>query len=231
MPEESRRRFLKYGGLAAVGAAAAALGYFYLSPGGQRTVTQTTGTGTTSSGTYDPGNVPPDYAEFLTWLHAAARPYAGKTMNVSLENEPTPVATQVIDSDFFKATSINNSYSIKPYYLHLSDLSLMVNTMAPTYDVFDVDHQDIAQFKDHIMSPAVLAETYPDLTFAPISSSDYADLAWSLVGEYPPNVPEVGGSQSSGPYFIPYDMDATVQFYRTDEYQAMGLTPATTWDE
>lgn len=231
MPDESRRRFLKYLGAAGVGTVAAALGYLYLSQGVRTPPTQTTTTSTTSSGTYDPGNVPPDYAEFLAWLHAAARPYAGKTLNVSLENEPTPVATQVIDSDFFKATAINNVYSIKPYYLHLSDMSLMVNTMAPTYDVFDVDHQDIAQFKDHIMSPAVLAEKYPDLTYAPVSSSDFADLAWSLVGEYPPSVPEVGSASTTGPLFIPYDMDATVQFYRSDEYKAMGLSPATTWDD
>ncbi len=181
-----------------------------------------------TNGSYEPPQVTPDYSEFLTWLHSASRPYTGTTLNISLEDEPTPLGTLLRDSDFSGATSMNDEYSVKSYYLHLSDISLMVNTKSPTYDVFDVDHQDVASFKDHILSPTDLAEMYPDQTYEPITADDFEPLAWSVLAKYPPGNVVSGGTGST--LFVPYDMDLMVQYYRDDVYQSHGLSPATTWD-
>jgi len=61
-------------------------------------------------------------------------PYAGTNLNLALENEPTPLGTLLQDSDFSNATRINDQYSIDPYTIHVSNLSLMVNTKSPTFD-------------------------------------------------------------------------------------------------
>lgn len=191
--------------------------------------TQNTSTTTRSTATssYTPPNVTPDYKEFLTWLHSASRPYAGTTLNIALEDEPTPLGSLLQDQDFANAASMNDEYTIKTYYLHLSDLSLMVNTKSPTFDIFDVDHQDVATFKDYILSPTDLAEMYPDLTFEPITQSDYESLVWSLVAQYPPGTVVSGGTGKT--LFVPYDMDVMLQYYRKDVYSSHGLTPSTTW--
>jgi multiple sugar transport system substrate-binding protein len=228
--DQARRRFIKYALSSAAGASIAALGFPYvqnLFPQGGNQVVSTRSTGTLSTGGYSPPAVTPDYAEFLTWLHSASRPYAGTTLNIAFEDEPTPLGTLLQDKDFADATSMNNEYSTKSYFLHLSDISLMVNTKSPTYDVFDVDHQDVASFKDHILSPTVLAEMYPDITFETITENDFEPLAWSLVAEYPPGTFTSGGAQNT--LFIPFDMDLMLQYYRSDVYASKGLSAATDW--
>lgn len=238
MVDERRRRFLKYAGIAAAGVAAAGyLGYPYVSrllqnPQSSTTTSTISSASSSSLSSYTPPpDAPPDYAEFLIWLHSVAGPYAGKNLNIALENEPTPLATQLLDQDFFKASGINDQYNIKPYSLHLSDLSLMVNTQSPSYDVYDVDHQDVGFFKDHILSPTQLADKYPGLTFAPITSGDFPTQAWEILGTYPPATVAGAGSAGKDTVFVPYDMDLLIQYYRKDVYQTLGLTPATTWDE
>jgi multiple sugar transport system substrate-binding protein len=229
--DQARRRFIKYALSSAAGASIAALGYPYvqnLFPSGANQVVSTRSTSVTSTGTYTPPAVPADYAEFLIWLHSASRPFAGTTLNISFEDEPTPLGTLLQDRDFADATSINDEYSTKSYFLHLSDISLMVNTKSPTYDVFDVDHQDVASFKDHILSPTVLAEMYPDLTFQPITQDDFEPLAWSLVAKYPPGTFGSGGAQNT--LFIPFDMDLMLQYYRSDIYASNGISPAKDWN-
>ena len=129
--------------VAAGGATLAYLGYPYLSELGAKVQGGATSTSTTSTTSFNPGVVNPDYAEFLQWLNSVSKPYAGQILNVALELEPTPLAIQQLAPDFFRAAGINDQYDIKPYFLHLSDLSLMVGSGAPTYDIFDVDHQDV----------------------------------------------------------------------------------------
>lgn len=228
----SRRRFIKYAALAAAGTAVGAyFGYPYLftskQNGGQ--ISSATSTSTTS---YIPGNVSPDYAQFLQWLNSVSKPYAGQTINMALQLEPTPLAMQQLAPDFFKATSINDQYDIKPYFLHLSDLSFMVGSGAPTYDAFDVDHQDTGFFKNHIISPSELSDKYPDLTYAKINPNDFQKTAWSLFANYPPSS-YAGPSSSSTKdiFFIPFDMDVMIEYYRTDLFSSMLISPPMTWDE
>ncbi len=226
--DESRRRFIKYALSSAAGASVAAVAYPDLGrlfPAAVKPGTSTTSTG---SGGYVPPAVTPDYQEFLTWLHSVSGPFSGTTLNISMEDEPTPLGILLRDSDFAGATSMNDEYVLKSYYLHLSDISLMANTKASTYDVFDVDHQDVASFKDHILSPTDLAEIYPDLTYEPITQADFEPLAWSLLAKYPPG--NIVSSSTGSTLFVPFDMDLMIQYYRQDVYRARGLSPATTWD-
>ena len=228
----NRRDFLKYIGVGAGAAvAASALGYAYLSR--SPTGTSTTGTTSTSSNF---SNYPAQYAEFLNWLSSVSGPYAGQAINIAMEDEATPRAAQKRDIDFFTASHINSQYNIEPYTLELQDISLMVENKAPTYDIFEVDHQDVSFFKDHILSPTQLADMYPNLTYAPISAQDFQPLAWSQLATYPPVVSSTSSASSSSSsssdiLFIPFDLPIQIQYYRSDLYQAQGLSPAKTWDD
>jgi multiple sugar transport system substrate-binding protein len=228
MVRVSRRQFLRYLADAAAGAAVSSvIGYeTFLRPSpSQRTSTAGGGTGTYSP----PANASPEYAQFLKWLHSAARPYAGKSLNVSMEYEFSPLALQRLDVDFYAASGVNDQYSLKPYYLHLQDISLLTRTQAPTYDIFTVDYQDVASFKDHIVSPTELASRYPDLTYQVIAPADFLEIPWYYCASYPPSPFRSAGLGDI--LFIPLDMSTMIQFYRSDTYKKAGLAPAKTWDE
>jgi multiple sugar transport system substrate-binding protein len=228
LSELSRRKLLKYlavGGLSA--AIAGGIGYEVLqsSSAGKGSTTQAI------TGTYSPpSNATPEYSQFMTWLASASRPYAGEVLDISLEYEFSPLALQRIDPDFFNATGITNQYDLKPYYLHLADVTQMVRTSAPSYDLFSADVQDIASFKDYIISPTDLAEKYPDLTYEKLNSSNFQDLAWNYVANYPPLPYQTSGS-SENVLFIPNNMATMIQFNRRDLYTASGLSPATNWTD
>jgi len=237
-----RRKFLKYIGAVGVAAAAGVVGYEALlnTPGTPTTSKRTnstttlppTTTTTTPTSSISGADWTPDYSEFLKWLQGVSKPYRGKTLNLSLESEPFYLGVQSRDPDFYLASGINNSYNIQPYSLQLSTVSLMVNTSAPTYDAFTVDHQDVAEFKDYILSPTDLAEKYPDLTYENLNPQDFYGLPWSVMAVYPPDKSyNYGGSSPGTVHFIPGNSPVTVQFYRNDLYQAQGLTPAKTWDD
>ena len=185
----SRRRFLKY--VAALGGAAGitALGYDYFSNRSQGVST----TSTTAS-YVPPANSTPDYSDFLKWLASVSKPYAGKSLKIALEYEFTPLAIQSLDLDFFNATGIVNSYDLLPYALHLYAINFMASTHASTYDVYSVDYQDVGSFKDNILSPDVLADRYPDLTYEKINSNDFYGVPWSYLATYPPELPTPYGA-------------------------------------
>src|SRR5437870_6580441 len=224
----NRRRFLKYVSAIGAGGILAIVASEYsslISPLDGSSRTNTTSFTETSNSGSSTSNLPSDYQEFLTWLKSAAKPYRGSRLNLLLEEESSSLALQLRDIDFFTASSINTQYDIKPYELEYQGLSLLVRTAAPTYDVFSIDHQDVATFRPHILSPTDLSEKYPDLTFSTIKASDFQPFPWSVLATYPANSP------NSKVLFLPHDMTTMMQYYRKDLYAQQGLTPATTWDE
>ncbi len=231
MPRVSRRQFIRYGLTAAgVGIAALGLGELLLpkgSQGGPSSQSSTTKTSSVSS-----YSDLPDYQDFLTWLSSVSGPYAGKTLNLTLEEEFTPLTLQLIDGDFASATGINDLYSIKPYSLQLSDVSLMFNTKSPTYDAFGVDNQNLGAFPKDSLSPIELAETYPNLTYPNFDFSDFNQYIWDYVGTYPPALSlGPGGTTSSQVPVLPLDTPTMIHYYRTDIYDKLELSPPQTWDE
>jgi multiple sugar transport system substrate-binding protein len=168
-------------------------------------------------------------------LSSVSKPYSGQSIKVALEYEPTPLGLQAIDSHFFDATGINAQYEIKPYLLHLGDITLVARLASPAYDAYDCDYQDVSSFKDHILSPTDLAEKYPDLTFSSFNPQDFQKRAWSLLATYPPTGVEginVSPAASAKTLFVPFNMDVMIQFYRRDAFQSAGITsPPMTWDE
>lgn len=228
MVDAGRRRFLKYVAGAAGVAVVGALGYegfrfLQESHPGQ--------TNSTSASTYQPpSNATPNYSEFLKWLASASKPYAGQSINLALEYEFTPLALQSLDLDFFNASRINDSSELKPYFAHFTDISLMVRTQSPTYDVFSVDYQDVAFFKDHILSPTELSSKYPDLTFEGFKGTDFRTIPWSFLSTYPP-APYATNGSNQNILFIPLGMSTMVQYYREDVYGTAGLSPSATWSQ
>jgi len=230
MPKISRRKFLR-SGLALLGGALVTFGLSDLLLGrgaGSQTTTKGPVTSTASSGQ----NLLPDYNDFLKWLASVSRPYSGKSLNVSLESEFTPLSLQARDPDFLLAAQISDNYSIKSYALQLADISLLVETKSPTFDVFSVDNQNLGVFKDAIISPFELSQTYPELTYEQLAPTAFRRFAWDFVATYPPDTSlGAGGNSASTVSLLPLDMPVMVHFYRKDIYDELGVITPNTWDE
>jgi hypothetical protein len=234
----NRRRFLRYAG-GAVGAGIFALGaadfldpQFFngaLSGGGSTSSASNSSTSTFSESKYS--NLP-DYSDFLGWLNSVAGPYGGNTLNISLEAEFGSYAVQLIDSDFLGATGINTQYSIKPYSLQLSDVSFMFNTQSPSYDVYNLDCQNLGVFPTDSISPLELAKTYPELTYPGLDLQGFDPFMWDRIATYPPDLSSgLGGTTPAAVPVLPFDTPTMIQFYRTDVYAKLGLALPMTWDE
>jgi multiple sugar transport system substrate-binding protein len=230
----NRRDFLKAGAILGAGAAAASA-YAILSPGGvSNTATQTaSSTTTTNPGLQarlaDP-NVPTEYKDFLQWLQSVSGKYRGTKVAINLQNEPDYRAVQRLDADFFSASGINSQYDLEPYILNLEKTRLAVQTSSPAIDIIDFDSLDIPTFKDYLIPPRVLADTYPDLTYPGFSLNDFEKTPMNLIGSYPPVLPDA--STPPGEVFcFPFNTPLMIRFHRTDIYNRLRLPQPVTWDD
>ncbi|TLX94889.1 MAG: twin-arginine translocation signal domain-containing protein, partial [Thaumarchaeota archaeon] len=227
----SRRDFVKQlltlagGGLVAAGVGEYLLGN---SPGGPPPGNPPTTTSITTSSE----NLPLDYRDFLSWWQSAASHNQQKSLNIYMEAEFTPIAIQRRSIDFLRSSQITDQYSLKPYALQLSDVSLMVKTQSPTYDVFSIDNQNLGVFKDAVISPITLAQEYPDLTYPNLDLEQFSRFVWDNVATYPPDLSlGAGGSTASNVSLFPLDMPLMVLFLRKDIYSQLGMAVPKTWDE
>ena len=228
-----RRDFLKAGAILGAGAVAAAA-YATLSPGGVSNTGTQSGTSTTvnlglDARLADP-NVPSEYKDFLRWLQSVSGKLRGSKVAINLQNEPDYRAVQRLDVDFFSASGINSQYDLEPYILNLEKTRLAVQTSSPAIDVIDFDSLDIPTFKDYLIPPQVLADTYPDLTYPGFSLKDFEKTPMNLIGSYPPVLPDA--STPSGQIFcFPFNTPLMIRFYRTDVYKTLQLPQPVTWDD
>lgn len=238
-----RRQFLRYG-LGVAGAGLFALGLAdlqnprLLSPTTVKTSSVTSVTSgippstTSSSSTISQISSLPDYQAFLSWLQSVSGPYSGKSLNISLEAEFGPYATQLIDSDFTAATGIRDQYNIVPYALQLDDISLMASTQSSAYDCYSLDVENLGVFPNLPVSPYELMDEYPNLTYPEINLDDFTRFSWDRIATYPPDLSGGnGGSSAADVTVLPFDTPTMVLFYRKDIYDKLELTPAATWDD
>ena len=230
----NRRQFLSYG-LSATAAGLFSLGladlaYPKLLGGGTASATSTTTSSAISSSTqYSPL---PDYQEFLSWLHSVSGPYAGKSLDISLEAEFGPYSTQLIDSDFLNATGIRDQYNIQSYALQLQNIAVMSSTKSSTYDAYSLDVENLGVLPNLPISPYELAQEYPMLTYPGIDFADFHRYSWDRIATYPPDLSGgSGGNSASNVGVLPFDTPTLILFYRTDIFEKLGLTPPATWDQ
>jgi ABC-type glycerol-3-phosphate transport system substrate-binding protein len=231
----NRRDFLKAGAIFGAGAAAAAVAYATLSPRGipGTALSQTGSNGTGSLGIEarlsDP-SVPTEYKEFLTWLQSVSGPYKGTKVAINLQDEPDYRALQNLDVDFYSASGINSQYDLSPYILNLEKTRLAVQTASPAIDVIDFDGIDTPSFEQYLISPQVLADTYPDITYPGFDLSDFQQVPLNLIGTYPPVLP--GVTTPPGDVFcFPFNTPVMIRYYRTDIYNQLQLPQPVTWDD
>jgi multiple sugar transport system substrate-binding protein len=233
----NRREFLKQGLTLASGALiAAGLGGFVLdglSPKVQApTPASSALSSTTTAGSSTASEaLLADYQTFLDWLESASAGLGRGSVNISMESEFAPIALQLRGNDFSQYSGISDLYNLQTYALQLSTVTLMTSTESPSYDVFSVDSQNIGYFKDAVLSPAQLAEAYPDVTYPQLDLSDFSAFAWDNVALYPPD-PSLGSqSAPSSALMLPIDMPLLVLYCRADIYSSLGMSLPNTWDE
>jgi multiple sugar transport system substrate-binding protein len=232
----NRRQFLRYGvGVAGAGLLTVGLRGLVSSnyPGGASTsvASSTQSTSPTSSSSTEFSNLP-DYQDFLSWLRSVSGPFSGKSIDISLEAEFGPYATQLIDGDFRNATGIRDQYNIIAYALQLQDIALMNSTKSSAYDVYSLDVENLGVFPNLPISPYELASEYPNLTYPGIDFSDFHRYSWDRIATYPPDLSGGnGGSSASDVTVLPFDTPTLTLFYRTDIFEKLGLTAPATWDE
>ncbi len=235
----SRRRFLRYGVGAVAGGLLTAGFANLLDPGllsgeGATSSTSATSSASSSSTSFTESGYAalPDYAEFLSWLHSVSGTYSGTTLDLTMEAEFTPYTAQLMDNDFYLATGIADQYSIKPYSLQLSDVSIMFNTKSTNYDVYSLDTQNLGVFANDSISPSELAQTYPSITDPNLDIGGFSQFLLDRVATYPPVLSQGGGGNSAANIrVLPLDTPTMVQYFRTDVYDKLGLALPTTWDE
>ena len=186
----------------------------------------------TTSSSSAPYSTLTDYQDFLSWLHSVSGPYSGKTIDISLEAEFGPYATQLIDNDFLNASGIRDKYNIVPYALQLDDISLMSSTQSSAYDCYSLDVENLGVFPTLPISPYELAQEYPNLTYPNIDFEDFHRYSWDRIATYPPDLSGGNGGDSAATVTVlPFDTPTLVLFYRQDIYNKLGLTPPATWDD
>lgn len=230
----NRRDFLRTGAILGAGAAAAAAAYVGLSPKGTTRVLSSIGSNSTSQlgiqGRLNDPSVPNEYKEFLTWLQSVSGPYKGVKIEINLQDEPDYRALQDLDVDFFSATGINSQYDLEPYILNLEKTRLAVQTASPAIDIIDFDAIDIPSFDEYLLSPKVLAETYPDVTYPGLDLDDFMQAPMNLIATYPPVLPDA--PTPPGELFcLPFNTPVMIRYYRTDVYDSLNLPQPTTWDD
>lgn len=230
----NRRDFLRTGAILGAGAAAAAAAYVGLSPKGTTRVLSSIGSNSTSQlgiqGRLNDPSVPNEYKEFLTWLQSVSGPYKGVKIEINLQDEPDYRALQDLDVDFFSATGINSQYDLEPYILNLEKTRLAVQTASPAIDIIDFDAIDIPSFDEYLLSPKILAETYPDVTYPGLDLDDFMQAPMNLIATYPPVLPDA--PTPPGELFcLPFNTPVMIRYYRTDVYDSLNLPQPTTWDD
>lgn len=230
----NRRDFLRTGAILGAGAAAAAAAYVGLSPKGTTRVLSSIGSNSTSQlgiqGRLNDPSVPNEYKEFLTWLQSVSGPYKGVKIEINLQDEPDYRALQDLDVDFFSATGINSQYDLEPYILNLEKTRLAVQTASPAIDIIDFDAIDIPSFDEYLLSPKILAETYPDVTYPGLDLDDFMQTPMNLIATYPPVLPDA--PTPPGELFcLPFNTPVMIRYYRTDVYDSLNLPQPTTWDD
>ncbi len=232
----NRRDFLKAGAILGVGAVAAAAAYATLAPTRNNGGSLATSTGSLSSSNLgiesrlnDP-SVPSEYKEFLTWLQSVSGPYRRTKVEINLQDEPDYRALQNLDIDFFSASGINSQYDLEPYIINLEKTRLAVQTASPAIDIIDFDAIDIPTFEQSLVPPAVLADTYPEITYPGLDLGDFMQTPMDLIATYPPVLPGVS-TPTGGVFCLPYNTPVMIRFYRTDIYGAVKLPQPVTWDD
>jgi multiple sugar transport system substrate-binding protein len=230
----NRRDFLRAGAILGAGAAAAAAAYVGLTPRGTTGILSSTGSNATSQlgiqGRLSDPSVPTEYKELLTWLQSVSGPYKGVKVEINLQDEPDYRALQSLDVDFFSASGINSQYNLEPYILNLEQTRLAVQTASPAIDIIDFDAIDIPSFDQYLLSPKVLAETYPDVTYPGLDLDDFMQTPMNLIATYPPVLPDA--PTPPGELFcLPFNTPVMIRYYRTDVYGSLNLPQPVTWDD
>lgn len=174
----------------------------------------------------------PDYLDFLEFLQSVSDqiPSSGKTVVTSLESEFAPYAVEALDPSFLQYGGIAAEYNPVPYLIQLQEIQLAVSTQSPSYDVFQIDNQNIASFENGIVSPGQLQSMYPELTYKNYNVNDFMDTVWNYVAAYPPITSGSNPARTNFTLF-PFDAPLMIFFYRKDIYDKLGFSPPTTWDE
>jgi len=231
--KSSRRRFIKYAGASIIGGVATTLaGQYFLSP--VKTSQNSTTTSTiTKTGELDKRYKPSKYIDFMDWLSSVSKPYAGKKIAAALELEPSPLALQVMQPEFFKYSEINVGYELTPFIQNLVNTSLAVTSQAPTYDIMNVDGSNLGRFANHLIPPQELIDKYPDHTYPKLNLNDFHSAGIAFSGKYPQDlIFQPYEKNLNGTLFeLPQDMPVMIRFYRKDLYEKEKITPGKDWNE
>jgi multiple sugar transport system substrate-binding protein len=139
-----------------------------------------------------------------------------KSLTVLIVPSPSATALQAIASAYTKQSGVAVKFVSVPYDQHATKLVLEGQSKSDSFD--------IAQFDQPF-----LASIVPAKGLLPLDELISSDKAYDI-NDFPK--PLQAYSQLNGAtYGIPLSTEPYVNFYRTDIYKQMRLTPATTWQE
>lgn len=169
----------------------------------------------------------------MEWLRTVSKPYGGKKIVTALELEPSPLALQKLDPEFFRSSGIYVGYELTPFIQNLVNTSLAVSSKAPTYDIMNVDGSNLGLFSNHLIPPQELSERYPNLTYPNLNLDDFHRVGTAFSAKYPQDLifPPYEKNLGGKIFELPQDMPVMIRFYRKDLFEKEKITPGRTWDE
>ena len=158
---------------------------------------------------------PADVTAFLTDVGGR---FTGTTIRVVTENTPPGDAIRTLLAEQFSPlTGITVEWDVLPLDQVLSQISLDTAQHLGHYDIYYIDQAWVGRFINDTVDPRALLQAKPDLAFPHYDLDDFLPPLVAHIASY--------GGKMIG---FPCDVPIFLSMYRTDIYQELGLTPATT---
>lgn len=152
------------------------------------------------------------------YLQDVGRQFEGTTIKVvSEETPPSRAIINLMEEQFIKPTGIQVNWEVVPLDQVLAKVSQDAAGRLGSNDIYYLDQAWVGRFINDTLDPRELLESKPDLAYPNYNIDDFLEPLVRHIATY--------GDKMIG---APCDVPVYMHFYRTDVYEELGLTPATT---
>jgi len=159
--------------------------------------------------------------EMIAWLQDVGGQFRGQSIKVVSEETPPSRAIINLKQQYFEdLTGITVDWEVIPLDQVLARISQDAASQLGANDIYYMDQAWVGRFINDTFDPRELFEQKPDLTMPDYNIDDFLQPLVRHIAMY--------GDKMIG---FPCDVPIFMYFYRSDIYDELGLSPATTMQE